>query len=283
MDPSPAVAALPAYKTLDAFMYPYQRGRPVSPESLEKEIDAVVKAFVDLARKAESELEDFLWDTYNAIFTVAKGTPYSRQTPLVQFVYRLRETTATGSDGQALHIKESVVWKDLPTFGWVARDLFNFGTPISPTFDEKAHSLLNLNHFFAELYGRAELDGSTPHPFDFSNFAVWTLRDVFEVEHPEGTDLGLAGLAAFHWLEQGLMNFAKLAQNDFKLEGKVGAPGSKFADRDWKGFEVDRVNVWAVGLKEMAFESDAAMAAEKAAEAAKAVKDATDSETKEAK
>ncbi|KAK1705797.1 hypothetical protein BDP67DRAFT_530346 [Colletotrichum lupini] len=115
-----AIAALPAYKSLSSFL---KTEGATDKQALENTVDE----FKDLAKKSESQIEDFLWDTYNAIFAVAKQTPPEKQTPLLDFLQRLRETTVTASDGQPLKLNNQVVWKDLPTFGWVARDLWNFG------------------------------------------------------------------------------------------------------------------------------------------------------------
>ncbi|KAF9876779.1 hypothetical protein CkaCkLH20_05625 [Colletotrichum karsti] len=239
MSVNSAIAALPAYKALDAY---------VKTGDDKKALDETVQKFNDLAKDSESQLEDFLWDTYNAIFAVAKQTPPEKQGPLVDFIQRLRETTVTASDGQSLHLSEGVVWKDLPTFGWVARDLWNFDiTDASASKEEKA-SWDNLAAFLAQLTARASVVEGTADPLDYSTYGLWALRDAFETEHPADADSAAAVRHASLWIRHAGDAFRKLSAEDRDLEAKTGAAGGRFGDRQWKGFNRERWGVWTEGF-----------------------------------
>lgn len=90
-------------------------------------VAAAVHGFTDQVRAAAPAVGDYLWDAFHAVFAAAGRTPPERQGPLVEFLTRLRQTTAAGADGQPLRYEGGEVWRDMPSFGWVARDLWNFG------------------------------------------------------------------------------------------------------------------------------------------------------------
>ena len=99
----------------------------IEPDATEQTVATAVDAFNDQANSASS-IGDYLWEAFNAVFDVAARTPPEKQGRLLEFLDRLRQTTAADADGQPLSYEGGVVWKDMPSFGWVARDLWNFGT-----------------------------------------------------------------------------------------------------------------------------------------------------------
>ncbi|KXH56883.1 hypothetical protein CSAL01_06131 [Colletotrichum salicis] len=269
MSVNDAIAALPAYKSLTSFIKAENK----------KALEDTVSEFKDLAKKSESQIEDFLWDTYNAIFAVAKQTSPENQTPLVDLLQRLRGSTVTASDGQPLKLNSQVVWKDLPTFGWVARDLWNFGEythlmqqanmpskyrclvpenspqlthpdafDTSASAEEKA-SWINLSAFAAQLTARADLT-NPQDPFDFSLYGLWALRSAFEEEQAADAAEGqtIATRLAYQWTVHAKDALYKLSTKSRDFEGKSGKPGSKFADREWKGLNEERWQSWIDGF-----------------------------------
>ncbi|OHE94371.1 hypothetical protein CORC01_10299 [Colletotrichum orchidophilum] len=235
MSVNSAIAALPAYQSLDAFVKTGTNDK--------KRLNDTVDEFKDLAKKSESEIEDFLWDTYNAIFAVAKQTPPEKQTPLVDFLQRLRETTVTASDGQPLKLSNQVVWKDLPTFGWVARDLWNFDAFDTSASEEEKASWINLSAFAAQLTSRADLTNSHD-PLDFSLFGLWALRTAFEEEQPGDGDSAVAVSIAYQWIDYSGDALRELSSKNRDYEGKSGKAGAKFGDREWKGLNEERWSAW---------------------------------------
>ena len=99
----------------------------IEPDATEQTVAAAVQTFNDQASSAYT-IGDYLWEAFNAVFDVAARTPPEKQGRLLEFADRLRQTTATDANGQPLSYEGGVVWKDMPSFGWVARDLWNFGT-----------------------------------------------------------------------------------------------------------------------------------------------------------
>ncbi|WYZ43993.1 hypothetical protein EsH8_VII_000429 [Colletotrichum jinshuiense] len=232
MSVNSAIAALPAYKALDSLV------------KADAALDDTVQKFRDLAKAAESEIEDFLWDAYNAVFAVAKTTAPEKQAPLLDFLQRLRETTVTASDGQPLKLSNQVVWKELPTFGWVARDLWNFDALDASASKEEKAAWDNLSAFAAQLTARADLN-DPQDPFDFSLYGLWTLRTAFEEEHPADADTAAAVRQAYLWIIYSGDALQKLSAKDREFDGKTAKAGGKFGDREWKGLNDERWGVWA--------------------------------------
>jgi len=103
----------------------------IEPHSTENTVAAAVHTFNDQANSASS-IGDYLWEAFNAVFDVAARALPEKQGRLLEFSDRLRQTTAIDANGQPLSYEGGVVWKDMPSFGWVARDLWNFGTYFTP-------------------------------------------------------------------------------------------------------------------------------------------------------
>ncbi|OLN89315.1 hypothetical protein CCHL11_08989 [Colletotrichum chlorophyti] len=235
MSVNSAIAALPAYKALNSFV----SNNPTD----QKAQDEIVQKFKDLAKASESEIEDFLWDAYNAIFAVVKQTAPEKQKPLVDFLQRLRQTTVTASDGQPLKLGNQVVWKELPTFGWVARDLWNFDVLDASATQEEKNSWDNLSAFAAQLTARANLDDPND-PFDFSLYGLWALRTAFEENRPADADVAAAVRQAYLWINYAGEALRKLSAKDRNFDGKSAKAGDKFGSRDWRGFNEERWGIW---------------------------------------
>lgn len=103
----------------------------------------VTKAVSELTRLVEQSslpggdsVDDVLWDTWNAVFQVAADTRHQSQNDgLVDFMTQLRKTTVFGPDGATVLANENCkVWDDIPQFGWVARDIWNFSELCSIMF-----------------------------------------------------------------------------------------------------------------------------------------------------
>ncbi|KAK1994907.1 hypothetical protein LX36DRAFT_583411 [Colletotrichum falcatum] len=237
MSVTPAVAALPAFKTLDALV----KSAAADQEAAD---DDALQHFNSLAAGAQPEVEDFLWDTYNAVFAVARQTSPEKQGPLVRFLQRLRDTTVTANDGQPLKLGNQVVWKHLPTFGWVARDLWNFDALDPSASKAEKAGWDNLSALAAQLTARADLD-NPQDPFDLSLYGLWALRTAFEQDHPAGADVAAAVRQASLWINYSRDALQKLSAKNRTFDAKSGNPGAKFADRGWKGFNDERWSAWA--------------------------------------
>ncbi|KAL2139400.1 hypothetical protein VTI28DRAFT_5249 [Corynascus sepedonium] len=225
---------------------PVQLLEPLTGPSVTADtVSAAVQGFNQQAQASASSVGDFLWDAFNAVFKVVGHTPPERQGRLVEFLAQLRGVTATDADGKALKHEDGEVWGDLPTFGWVARDLWNFD-PTEPSATAQERSKWeNWSSFLAQLTARSA--GAANDPFDFSLFGLWALRDALE------EDRGLASepavrLAAL-WVRFAGERLRKLSADAHTLPGKVGTSGGKYNERGWKGFNEDRWRAWVDELK----------------------------------
>ena len=88
---------------------------------------AAVRRLSEQAAVSAAEIGDFVWDVYNAVFDAVAQTAAEHQDGLVFFMEQLRQAEVLDGRGQPLNHEDGRVWMDLPTFGWVARDLWNFG------------------------------------------------------------------------------------------------------------------------------------------------------------
>lgn len=94
------------------------------------DVSKVVSELSDAARAAENNVDDFVYNTWTDLFEIAGQIEYGNvaQDQLVKVMKELRGTSVTGSGGKTLAVQDAgEVWKDLPTFGWVAREIWNFG------------------------------------------------------------------------------------------------------------------------------------------------------------
>lgn len=116
-DPSSTVsAALSAHSALTTLAIASAKKEGKTPTSSE----------VDL-------LGDHPYDTWSAIFELVGRTPPAQQSRLVEFILELRKIKvkdrdeSTGKE-EVLKYYEMEFWRQLPGFGWQARETFNLGT-----------------------------------------------------------------------------------------------------------------------------------------------------------
>ncbi|KAK4233617.1 hypothetical protein C8A03DRAFT_47882 [Achaetomium macrosporum] len=199
-----------------------------------------VRTFNERAKSASSSsssVGDFVWEAFNAVFDVAGRTPPERQGGVVDLLGRLRHTTATDADGQPLTYEGGVVWKDMPSFAWVARDLWNFDVFDPSTTPRDRSKWDNWAALLAQLTTLASADDPR-HPFDFSLFALWDMRTAFEETPPERAAVRHAG-----------ERLRRLCREGRTFEGNSGAARGKYADRGWRGFNEERWAAWRDELR----------------------------------
>ncbi|KAL2151442.1 hypothetical protein VTH82DRAFT_6540 [Thermothelomyces myriococcoides] len=219
------------------------------PSATADTVSAAVQGFNDQARASASTIGDYLWDAFNAVFKAAGRTPPEHQGPLIDFLVRLRGTTVTDEEGKVLKHEDGQVWTDLPTFGWVARDLWNF-EPTEPSATAQDISKWeNWTTFLAQLTARSTGEGSDP--FDFSLYALWALRDALEKEEKEGRPASKPAVRlASLWVRHAGERLRKLSADSRTLEGNMGSSAGKYSQRGWKGFNEERWKAWTEELKE---------------------------------
>ncbi len=99
------------------------RDPSASPEA----VTTAVERLTNLVSDSSGNVGNVVCATFGAVFDAADSTAPEHQGPLLDFLARLQQTAATDSAGTPLRFEYGVLWTDMPTFGWVARDLWNFG------------------------------------------------------------------------------------------------------------------------------------------------------------
>ncbi|GAB1317446.1 hypothetical protein MFIFM68171_07656 [Madurella fahalii] len=213
-----------------------------NPQAADEAVAEAVQAFTDTASAhSTSSIGDHLWDAFNLVFAVVARTPPERQTRLVDFLDRLQETTVTDAQGQPLSYEGGVVWKDLPSFGWVARDLWNFDALDASAPAAAQSKWVNWTAFLAQLTGRGTCD--------YSVFALWSLRTAFEETHPDGANTTLAVKLAAIWILYAGEKLREMSAKGVTLDARLGVSTDKYADRGWRGFNQERWKAWKDGFK----------------------------------
>jgi hypothetical protein len=100
----------------------------------------------------------------------------------------------------------------------------------------------NLNAFIARL---TSLSSSIP-AFDFSLYAIWTLRAALE-----GTDVAASRLfpAAKVWFLYASQRIEQLSKEGKKFDGKIASAGVKYKNKAWNGFNTERLNIWQSAIQ----------------------------------
>ncbi|KAL2261657.1 hypothetical protein VTK26DRAFT_3672 [Humicola hyalothermophila] len=221
------------------------------PRAPDSAIATAVQTFTSQAEAASSSIGDYLWDSFNTLFEVAGRTAPEHQDRLVKFLTQLRQTEVKVShNGEPLQYEGGVVWTDMPSFGWVARDRWNFDALDPSASDQEQARWYNWAGLLAQLTALStDSENGRRDPFDFSLFALWAMRTAFEDRHSEGQNATFAQRQAAVWIRYAGAKLRKLCAKGHELEARVGVAGSKFGERPWKGFSEERWQIWKDGFK----------------------------------
>ncbi|TLS27325.1 hypothetical protein PpBr36_04087 [Pyricularia pennisetigena] len=215
------------------------------------DVTKVVSELSDAARAAEAaenNLEDFVYDTWAEFFKIVAQIEYSSaaQDELVKVLRELRGTSVTGSGGKTLVVNEAgEIWKDLPTFGWMARDLWNFDIRDPDNKPEDINKFNNQTAFLARLTSLAYSKGDTNSPLDYSLYALWSFRDAFE---QSSQSLAAAKNSAI-WINYASNALKGLASKGHDFPDRSGTAGPEYSSKEWKGFNQERWEVWRRGFQ----------------------------------
>ncbi|KAK0619577.1 hypothetical protein B0T14DRAFT_479830 [Immersiella caudata] len=213
-------------------------------------IEKVVRQLSEQATASAAEtgkLSDFIWDVFNAVFDVSAtiGTPAQKLLPV--FMEKLRQANVAGADDKTLKHEGGEVWKDLPTFGWVARDHWNFDA-WAPMSGDEYTEIFRRSAFLASLTFQSSDLNDLMDPFNFSMFGLWALRTAFEDTLPHDVTNTQAAELAVPWIACSGESLLKLSQENANLPANVGAGGERFRSKGWKGFNPERWAVWRDGF-----------------------------------
>ncbi|KAK4152380.1 hypothetical protein C8A00DRAFT_34907 [Chaetomidium leptoderma] len=220
------------------------------PSAANETIAAAVKGFNDQAKAAaaesESSVECYVWDAFGKLFDVVGRTPPEHQGKLLDFSAELQQTTVTDADGKPLKISGfGKLWEDMPQFGMIVRDLWNFDVDDASATAEERAKWANWVAFLAQLTARSE--ERDVEAFDFSLIALWDLRCAFEEGRSQVSETAVK-LAAL-WLLFAGKRLRKLSADDHKFDAKLGVARGDYSEREWKGFNEQRWEAWKHELK----------------------------------
>ncbi|KAK3990912.1 hypothetical protein QBC44DRAFT_59236 [Cladorrhinum sp. PSN332] len=229
-----------------------------SPSASQKQITSAVETITELfnaltarpttAADPYSEdlihdlLSDYLGSLFATIFNLIKKTPQENQTHIIGFLQQLQRQSLTRSD---LKFDDKEIWADLPTFGWAARDNFNFDVhDKANSKSEERQEWENIAYFLATL---TALEPVKP-VFDFSLFGLWTLREAFESNEGD-TEEGVK-LAAI-WVHVAGKRLKGLSKKGKDFDSRLGVAGPKYEEKhaDWIGFSEERWGIWKEGFQ----------------------------------
>ncbi|QBZ65188.1 hypothetical protein PoMZ_06894 [Pyricularia oryzae] len=220
------------------------------------DVSKVVSELSDAARAAEKNVDDFVYNTWTDLFEIAGQIEYGNvaQDQLVKVMKELRGTSVTGSGGKTLAVQDAgEVWKDLPTFGWVAREIWNFDIRDPDNKLEDITTFNNQSAFLARLTALAYSEGATKSPLDYSLYALWSFRDAFE---QSSQSLAAAKNSAI-WINYAPSALQGLASKSQDLPDNIGNAGPEYSSKGWKGFNQERWGVWKQGFQDAIQQADA--------------------------
>jgi len=206
---------------------------------------------------------------WSPILVLASETAYSdtqvqtRLINLLQDLHNLPSDLQTAYENQHPVINGKPVdgspWRNLPCFSMQCREALNYDT-IVENDSETAGTWINLHAFFARCtvssldeteMGRDDGgDGDERLRLTFELFALWMLRAAFEgtgeVRKPDwdaaAVWIVVAGSLIREWCEAG---------RDMCGQGRSGIAGKKYREKGWRGFEMERWEVWKNEFEEL--------------------------------
>ncbi|KAK0129763.1 hypothetical protein ONS96_000318 [Cadophora gregata f. sp. sojae] len=194
---------------------------------------------------ASSEiLEEKLSTSWRTIIEVASKTEHQSQEPLIEVLKAVQQQQFSNEErSKTITIWGSQVklWEDMPLLGASLRSAWNRAPNSGSKDDFSTTEWTNLNAFVARLTALS-LSLSIP-AFDFSLYAIWTMRSAFET--------GEANIAAVEaaklWFLYAGDAIEQLSRDGKSFEGPIAKAGEKYADREWTGFSEERLTVWKAG------------------------------------
>lgn len=111
--------------------------------------------------------------------------------------------------------------------------------------EEAKQHWLNLNAFAAVLLSSSH--GHQKTGPDFSLFGLWTIRTALE-EHDRPSIISIEAAAV--WFVSAAPPLFKLCKDEKSFDGKKARAGSRFQDKAWTGFSIERWRAWATAFSD---------------------------------
>ncbi|CAI4220076.1 unnamed protein product [Parascedosporium putredinis] len=211
---------------------------PVSSLEALKQADASIPTLVQTLNDAiladESQASDIVWDSWNSLLSIAGQTPRDKQ-----------------GSWQKVIVEGDALWESLPTFGWVARELWNWDIHDPSATAKDYQDWNNKTAFLAHLTALSN-PSEAGDAFNYSLYALWAMRSAFEEDSPRDESYVPAVRNAAIWILLAGKALRSVSSENVAVSDNTGAPGSKFSDKAWKGFSEERWAVWKEGFREAA-------------------------------
>ncbi|KAM3074927.1 hypothetical protein ACMFMG_008333 [Clarireedia jacksonii] len=197
-------------------------------------------------------LKDHPYNTWRALFVLVARTPPAQQSKLIEFILGLQKIEVVDRDtsqSEVLKYHDMEFWRQLPGFGWEARNIFNIDVYSPTSTDREKTSYENQNAFLAQLLSTSKVS-TGPDEFetlDFSLFALWAFRDAFENEGNKSKDLAIR--SACWWLVFAAEKLWCNVVNKRNMPDKTGVGGDLYEKKGWVGFDRERWEIWRQGLR----------------------------------
>ncbi|TGO32949.1 hypothetical protein BHYA_0277g00090 [Botrytis hyacinthi] len=197
-------------------------------------------------------LRDHPYDTWCAIFVLVARTSPDQQSRLIEFILGLQKIEVVDRDtsqSKVLKYYDMELWRQLPGFGWEAREIFNTDPYSSTLTDREKTWYENKNAFLAQLLATSKVSIGVHEfePLDFSLFALWVFRDAFENKGGNSKDLAIR--VACWWLIFAAEKLRLHVVNEKSMPDRTGAGGDLYEKKGWIGYSRDRWDIWREGLR----------------------------------
>ncbi|KAL1961897.1 hypothetical protein VTN77DRAFT_930 [Rasamsonia byssochlamydoides] len=189
------------------------------------------------------KVEGFLWAIWDTFIHVAKQIPHDHpaQQRLVQVIVELTQFPPVVIK---LWGVETRIWNDLPLLGASMREAWAPPTSDAETVSqESAAEWRSLNSFAARMMRTGLVQ--------WTNFAIWTMRDALEQQNPPGPVLDCAVATASEWIiHSHEVLFKQCANGDFGSEGSQSTLGGPLYNGN-AGLSLDRWQFWKQRFREL--------------------------------
>ncbi|CAG8101177.1 unnamed protein product [Penicillium salamii] len=203
--------------------------------------------------------------TFMAILELAMRIDQAQYGPLVAFLKELKMYNAVDSTtGLVLKAQNgSWVWSHLPSLTTCARKILaeferDDGYLCDPNVDpEQQIRWAKMNIFLAKSTQAADVKYTSSSQvfisdgMDESHIGLCELRQIFEEGIPtEQLTSGVGLLGVCYWFICAGDRLWENVLNGRQYNKYDGRPGDMFWDRNWRGFERERWDVWQQGLRD---------------------------------
>ncbi|KAF3932842.1 hypothetical protein ABW19_dt0209380 [Dactylella cylindrospora] len=246
MDINPRITTCTPYTTLQSYL------------SSSITLSSAITSFTSPISTAstESQISTHLQQSWTSLLNLAAATPYTseNQAKLLTFLLELQSqstnSSSSSSGEQILYNGKPFTWSSLPDFGLYAREAWNF-SPSSNSTPEDQSRWVNLNAFISRLtvWSTKNLNGHGGESTagDFSLYGIWSLRELEDVTIENVAEVNVKAAAV--WVIYAGEVMWRLAKEGREYEGRVARGGARFAEKGWKGYSVERWEVWEGELR----------------------------------